>query len=112
MADSDVLAERAACYHDQVMDVACGPGGILIAFPRFDTRKPFQEDVTYPGHWNVAETVEGAWSAYGPKPTVAEFLYGENTLWATGWFLWSQILRHRATGQRKPVKQHANVIGI
>ena len=32
MAESDVLAERAARYHDEVMDVACGPGGILIAF--------------------------------------------------------------------------------
>ena len=80
MAESDVLAERAARYHDEIMDIACGPGGILIAFPRFDTRKPFREGETYPGLWNVEETIEGAWSAYGPKPTAAEFLYGENTL--------------------------------
>ena len=97
MAESDILAERAALYHDEIMDIACGPGGILIAFPRFDTRKPFREGESYPGLWNVEETIEGAWSAYGPKPTAAEFLYGENTLWATGWFLWSQILRHRAS---------------
>ena len=26
-----------------------------------------------------------------------EWYYGENTLWATGWLLWSQILLYRAT---------------
>ena len=30
---------------------------------------------------------------------MSEWYYGENTLWATGWLLWSQILRYRATGE-------------
>jgi hypothetical protein len=32
-----------------------------------------------------------------PRPTVAEYQYDEGTLWATGWFLWSQMLRYRVT---------------
>ena len=29
---------------------------------------------------------------------MAEWYYGENTLWATGWLLWSQMIRYRVTG--------------
>ena len=55
MSESDTLAERAARYRELVMDVACGPGGILIAFPRFDTRKPFPEGEEFPGYHHIAD---------------------------------------------------------
>lgn len=98
--DDDRLAQRAAHFRRLVLDVTYGPGGMIVAFPRFDTRRPFQEgDEFADGYRHVAEIIDGAWNEYGSRLTVAEFLYGENTLWATGWLLWSQLLRHRVTGE-------------
>jgi hypothetical protein len=91
------LHERAALYRKLILDVACGPGGMIISFPRFDTRRPFQEGEAYEACWSMS--TDEAWGEFSPRPTVAELNYGENTLWATGWFLWSQILRYRATGE-------------
>ena len=99
MSEVEVLAERAARYHDQILDVACGPGGMLIAFCHSDTRRPFQEGEDLP--WFLASILDGVWGGNAPKPTVAEWYYGENTLWATGMFLWSQILRYRATQEQE-----------
>lgn len=90
-----LLAQRAAHFRQQILDVATGPGGMIMAFTHFDTRKPFQEGEEQ--HWYLARNLEGVWGGFTPRPTVAEWYYGENTLWATGWFLWSQILRYRAT---------------
>jgi hypothetical protein len=95
MAASAVLAERANRFHDQILDVAKGPSGMIIAFVHFDTRRPLQEGAEH--HWYLVQNLEDAWGPFSPRPTVAEWYYGENTLWATGWFLWSQILRYRAT---------------
>jgi hypothetical protein len=92
---SEVLAERAARFHDLVLDVANGPGGMLISFVSYETRRAFQEGEDF--HWYLVQNLEGTWGPDSPRPTVAEWYYGENTLWATGWFLWSQILRYRAT---------------
>jgi hypothetical protein len=91
-----LLAQRAAAFHDQILDVATGPGGMIVAFTSFDTRKPLQEGA--PLHWYLANVLDGVWGGNSPKPTVAEWYYGENTLWATGTLLWSQMLRYRATG--------------
>jgi hypothetical protein len=89
------LADRAARFHDLILDLANGPGGMLISFVSFDTRRAFQEGEDH--HWYLVKNLEEAWGPDSPRPTVAEWYYGENTLWATGWFLWSQILRYRAT---------------
>src|SRR5437773_7069751 len=97
MTDSELLAGRAAHFRQLILDVATGPGGMIISFPRFDTRKPFQEGDECP-HMAGMEDATGSFT---PRPTTAEWLYGENTLWATGWFLWSQILRYRATGEEE-----------
>src|SRR4051794_27778985 len=97
MTDAEVLAERAAHFRQLILDVATGPGGMIISFPRFDTRKPFQEGEESP----ALAGMEDAWGEFTPKPTEPELLYGENTLWATGWFLRSQILRWRATGEEE-----------
>jgi hypothetical protein len=93
------LAARAAYYRKLILDVACGPGGMIISFPRFDTRRPFQEGELYEACFDFG--TEDAWGQFTPRPTVSEMYYGENTLWATGWFLWSQILRYRATGEEE-----------
>ena len=92
-----VLATRAAALHRQILDVATGPGSMIVAFTHFDTRKPFQEGA--PLHWYFTNVLDGVWGGSTPKPTVAEWYYGENTLWATGHFLWSQMLRYRVTGE-------------
>lgn len=97
MSHDEVLAARAAILHRQILDVAKGPGGMLIAFTHFDTRRPFQEGETL--HWYTQNVLDGVWGGNTPKPTVAEWYYGENTLWATGHFLWSQMLRYRVTGE-------------
>ena len=93
-ASAELLAKRAARFREAVMEVATGPGGMLIAFPRHDTRRPFQEGGPIPAY--AVAALRAAWVKEHPTP--AEWLYGENTLWATGWFLYSQILRYRATG--------------
>ena len=90
-----LLSERAARFRRLILDVAKGPGGMIIAFLPFDTRTPLQEGEE--PHWYLAKNLEEAWGEFSPRPTVAEWYYGENTLWATGLLLWSQILRYRAT---------------
>src|SRR5690348_8004717 len=93
--DSELLAERAARCRELILEVATGPGGMILAFPHYHPRRPFQEGED--PHWYLSRNLEEAWGEFSPRPTVAEWLYGENTLWATGWFLWSQILRYEAT---------------
>jgi hypothetical protein len=68
---------------------------MIISFPLFDPRRPLQEGE--PAHWYLVGELETIWGGMSPRPTVAESQYGENTLWATGWFLWSQMLRYRVT---------------
>jgi len=99
MSDSSLLAERAAHYCELILDVACGPGGLIISFPRFDTRRPFQEGEEPPLY--TQDRLDRIWGGNAPKATAAESLYGENTLWVTGWFLWSQILRYRTTREQE-----------
>ncbi len=95
MSENEILAERAVRFRKQVLDVAYGPGGMLASFVHFDTRRPFQEDEEM--HWYLVGVLKGIWGGNAPKPTPAEWYYGENTLWATGWLLYSQILRYRVT---------------
>src|SRR5207253_2583770 len=95
MEESALLAERAALFRKLILDVAMGPGGMIVAFMPFDTRRPFQEGE--PMHWFLTKNLEEAWGPFTPRPTPAEWYYGENTLWATGMFLFSQILRYRVT---------------
>lgn len=97
MPQDELLATRAASLRQQILDVAKGPGGMVIAFTYFDTRTPLQEGDEL--HWYTQNVLDGVWGGNTPKPTVAEWYYGENTLWATGYFLWSQMLRYRATGE-------------
>ncbi|MBI2193084.1 MAG: hypothetical protein HYU36_13985 [Planctomycetes bacterium] len=99
---SELLARRADSFHDQVLEVACGPGGMLVSLLRYDTRRPFQEGE--PMHPYLTRSLEELWGTASPTPTLAEWYYGENTLWATGWFLWSQLLRHRATGEAEALE--------
>ena len=95
MSEINQLAARAAHYQTIILDVAYGPGGLLASFVRYDTRRPFQEGEA--DHPYLTSHLDGVWGGNTPKPTIADWLYGENTLWATGWLLWSQILRYRAT---------------
>jgi hypothetical protein len=95
MSMSALLAERATRYLDLILNVAMGPGGMIISFLPYDTRRPFQEGQEH--HWYLAQNLAEAWGDFSPRPTVAEWYYGENTLWVTGWLLWSQILRYRTT---------------
>lgn len=97
MSDNGLLAERAAHFHELVLQVACGPGGLLLDFPCFDTRRPLQEGELQ--HPFLVGNLERVWGDATPRPALTDWLYGENNLWATGWFLWSQILRYRATQQ-------------
>lgn len=96
-SDSSALARRAALFQQLVLRVACGPGGMIICFPCFDTRRPFQEGE--PLDWYSEKSPTQFWGPDSPTPTPAEWPYGENTLWATGWFLWSQMLRYQVTGE-------------
>ena len=89
-AQSKFLAERAVDYLQQVLEVARGPGGLIISWTSFDTRRPVQE---------CSGLGNAGWGKDSPAPTVAEAWYGENTLWATGWLLWSQMLRYQVTGE-------------
>lgn len=92
-----MLQRRAERFVQEFLDSARGPGGMVISFTWFDTRRPMQEGEE--AHWQFASTLDEVWGKDSPRPTVAEWLYGENTLWATGYFLWSQLLRHRATAE-------------
>jgi hypothetical protein len=102
MFNDELLAERAASFHRQILDVAKGPGGMIISFTHFDSRSPFQEGDDL--HWYLANVLDGVWGGNAPKPTVAEWYYGENTLWTTGHFLWSQILRYRVTREQEALE--------
>ncbi|MBL9214246.1 MAG: hypothetical protein JNG83_02100 [Opitutaceae bacterium] len=95
--DSAVLAERADDYLRQILEQARGPGGLLISHCQFDTRLPIQEGEELPPF--LHQVLDSVWGPSAPKPTVAEWYYGENTLWATGWLLLSQMIRHRVTGE-------------
>lgn len=98
MSELDLVAARAARYHDMILDVAYGPGGLLASFVRYDNRRPFQEGEA--PHAYLTSHLDGVWGGNTPQPTITDWLYGENTLWATGWLLWSQILRYRATQEQ------------
>src|SRR5688500_7324627 len=93
---NSLFRQRAATYLKQVLDVACGPGALIISHSRFDTRKPFQEGDDYTGaYWRQA--LDDCWGPTFPKPSLVDWWYGENTLWVTGQLLWSQIIRYRLT---------------
>src|SRR5262249_45247812 len=93
-AESKLLAARADDYLKQIFEVARGPGGLIISHSRFDTRLPLQE---YDVPASLHQVLDSVWGKASPKPTVAEWYYGENTLWATGWLLWAQMIRYRVT---------------
>ncbi len=93
---SETLGHRAQLFQDLLMEVATGPNGIFVSWPRFDTRRPFQHEEA---HAYVQQLIDDHWGPINRKPTAAEWLYGENTLWVEGWFLWSQMLRYEATGE-------------
>lgn len=92
-----LLQQRAADFVAEFLDSARGPGGMVISFSWFDTRRPLQEGAEAPAY--LVSSLDDAWGKDSPKPTVADWYYGENTLWATGYMLWSQVLRRRATGE-------------
>src|SRR5437867_1782131 len=79
------LEKRAAEFRQRILDVAKGPGGMIIAFADFATRRPLQEGA--PLHGYLVRNLERVWGTASPRPTTAEWYYGENTLWATGWLL-------------------------
>lgn len=94
---SQIMAERAVDYLKQIEEVSRGPGGLIISHSRFDTRRPLQEgDDLHPYMHQVLDSV---WGPASPKPTVADWYYGENTAWASGWLMWSQMIRYRVTGE-------------
>jgi hypothetical protein len=95
--DSQGLAERAKDYLRQILEVARGPGGLIISHTQFDTRRPLQEDEELNPY--LHQVLDSVWGKEAPKPTVADWYYGENTAWATGFLLWSQMVRHRVTGE-------------
>ena len=41
MSDREILAARAARFREMVLDVAYGPGGMIVSFVHYDTRRPF-----------------------------------------------------------------------
>src|SRR5438445_6249475 len=94
-AQSKVLAERAEDYLGQIFEVARGPRGLIISHSRFDTRQPLQEGEDL--HPFLHQDLDSNWGKDAPKPTLADWYYGEDTLWATGWLLWSQMIRYRVT---------------
>jgi hypothetical protein len=99
---SKLLAERADDYLRQIFEVARGPGGLIISHSRFDTRLPLQENDDIPA--SLHQVLDSVWGKDAPKPTVAEWYYGENTCWATGWLLWSQMIRYRVTKDPEALK--------
>ena len=94
---NQLLADRAGHFRDLVMSMAMGPGGMIIDFVDFKTRRPVQEGEEYPPDSDAYSMA--FWNHRVPHPTVAESWYGENTLWATGWFLHAQMIRYRVTGE-------------
>jgi hypothetical protein len=94
---STILERRATRFRELILQVAMGPGGMIVSFPLFHPRQPFQEG--RPTNRYLAEFISplNSWGSMSPQPTLAEAMYGENTLWATGFFLWSQILRYKVT---------------
>jgi hypothetical protein len=97
-----LLSDRAADYLRQILEVARGPGGLIISHSRFDTRRPLQEREELPPLLHQA--LDSVWGKDTPKPTVADWYYGENTLWATGWLLWSQMARYRVTREPEALR--------
>lgn len=92
---ADPLAARAADYLRQALDAAKGPGGLIIGHSWFHPRQPLQAGEPLPP--NLHQVLDSVWGDATPKPSVADWYYGENTLWATGWLLWSQMTRYRVT---------------
>jgi hypothetical protein len=68
---------------------------MIISHTDFDTRRPLQEGAEL--HPALHQVLDSVWGPAAPRPTIAEWYYGENTPWATGWLLWSQMIRHRCT---------------
>lgn len=99
MTESELLAKRAERFREAILEVACGPGGMIISFARFDNRRPFQEGEMSEDDYRWGHAMNSAWGGYiaTPRPTLAEWWYGENTLWVEGWLLWSQMLRYQTT---------------
>lgn len=97
--DHDELHRRAKDYLRQVLDVAMGPSGLLISHVWFDTRKPVQAGEPDPAFFK--QVIDSVWGPDTPRPTVSDWLYGENTLWATGFLLWSQLIRYRVSGEQE-----------
>jgi hypothetical protein len=75
-----------------------GPGGLLVSHVLFDSRRPLQAGVHDDDPY-LRQVLESVWGEETPRPSVSDWYYGENTLWATGWLLWSQLIRHRVTGE-------------
>jgi len=97
-----MLAERAEDYLQQILEVARGPGGLIISHLPFDTRRPLQEGEDL--HPFLHQELDSNWGKDAPKPSVADWYYGENTLWATGWLLWSQMIRFKVTSEAEALK--------
>jgi len=95
----DVLAARAENCLRQILQVATGPGGLLISHMPFDTRRPLQEGESHSPY--LHQVLDSVWGPATPKPTLAEWYYGENTAWATGYLLWSQMIRYRVTREEE-----------
>jgi hypothetical protein len=93
---SELLARRAGNCLRQVLDQARGPGGLLISHVRFDTRLPLQEGEDLGP--SLRQVLDSVWGPDTPRPSVADWYYGENTVWAAGWLMWSQMIRYRVTG--------------
>lgn len=98
-SDRQILRDRAAGYLSQILEVARGPGGLIISHCDFETRRPLQEGDDLPA--SMHQVLDSVWGSATPKPTVADWYYGENTLWATGYLLWSQMIRYRVTAARE-----------
>lgn len=96
-----ILAARAKRCLEMLLEMAQGPGGMIVSIVPFDRRRAFQEGQEF--HWWLAEPHEKFWGHATPMPTLAEWLYGENTLFATGMLLWSQLERHAATGEAEAI---------
>lgn len=101
VSDAALFAQRSTNYLRQVLDVARGPCGLIISHSNFDTRRPLQEGDVSPVLHQVLDSV---WGRATPKPTAAEWYYGENTAWATGWLLWSQMIRYRVTQEDEALR--------
>jgi hypothetical protein len=89
------LENRARSALQQILEVARGPGGLIISHCDFDTRRPLQEGEDIPP--SLQQVLDSVWGTATPRPTIPEWYYGENTVWATGWLLWSQMIRYRVT---------------